>query len=81
MSDIALSMEVFKGITSLNKRPDLCVATIGNFDGVHSGHREILRQVVERARAIKGTALAFTFRPHPHLALHPEARGTPFEHL
>ncbi|MBI4378455.1 MAG: hypothetical protein HY578_05095 [Nitrospinae bacterium] len=34
-------------------------------DGVHLGHREIFRQVVERAKEIGGTSIVYTFEPHP----------------
>jgi riboflavin kinase / FMN adenylyltransferase len=42
-----------------------CVATIGNFDGLHRGHQEIIRQVVERARELNVPSAAVTFNPHP----------------
>ena len=45
--------------------------TIGNFDGVHLGHREILRRVVERARAQNLLATVVTFDPHPLRVLRP----------
>lgn len=48
------------------------VVTIGNFDGVHLGHREIFRRVVRRARECDGTAVVFTFSPHPLKLLAPE---------
>ena len=48
------------------------VVTIGNFDGVHTGHRKIFRQVVEKAREIGGTPIAITFNPHPVRVLAPE---------
>lgn len=41
------------------------VVTIGNFDGVHLGHRAILSRVCQRARELKGQAVAVTFDPHP----------------
>jgi riboflavin kinase/FMN adenylyltransferase len=41
------------------------VAAIGNFDGVHLGHREILSAVVAEARALGAQAVAITFDPHP----------------
>jgi riboflavin kinase/FMN adenylyltransferase len=48
------------------------VAAIGNFDGVHRGHREILSSVVEEARATGARAVAITFDPHPERYLRPE---------
>lgn len=47
------------------------VVTIGNFDGVHLGHREIFRRVVLRARRSGGTSVVFTFVPHPRKVLDP----------
>jgi riboflavin kinase/FMN adenylyltransferase len=47
------------------------VAVIGNFDGVHLGHREILRSVVEEARDLRARAVAITFDPHPERYLRP----------
>ena len=46
--------------------------TIGNFDGVHVGHRQILRTVVERAQARGGEAVVYTFDPHPRKVLQAE---------
>jgi len=48
------------------------VLTIGNFDGVHLGHRKIFRTVIERAREIGGTPMAMTFNPHPVRVVAPE---------
>jgi len=47
------------------------VATIGNFDGHHLGHRALLQTVVETARKAQGTALVLTFDPHPVKILAP----------
>jgi riboflavin kinase/FMN adenylyltransferase len=47
------------------------VAAIGNFDGVHCGHRQILRAVVTEARRRSLRAIAVTFDPHPEHFLHP----------
>jgi riboflavin kinase/FMN adenylyltransferase len=41
------------------------VATVGTFDGVHIGHRDILARLRERAEALSLPALLITFRPHP----------------
>ncbi|MFA4904039.1 MAG: bifunctional riboflavin kinase/FAD synthetase [Desulfobaccales bacterium] len=48
------------------------VVTIGNFDGVHLGHRAILDRVQKRARELGGQAVAVTFNPHPVKVLRPE---------
>jgi riboflavin kinase/FMN adenylyltransferase len=47
------------------------VVTIGNFDGVHLGHREIFRRVVAKARELAGLATVVTFNPHPLKVLAP----------
>jgi riboflavin kinase/FMN adenylyltransferase len=49
-----------------------CVATLGNFDGVHKGHQAVLATVVQRARAEGAQAVAVTFDPHPVAVLHPD---------
>jgi riboflavin kinase/FMN adenylyltransferase len=48
------------------------VATVGNFDGLHRGHRAILDRVIGRARERSGTSLVITFDPHPLKVLAPE---------
>jgi riboflavin kinase/FMN adenylyltransferase len=48
------------------------VATIGNFDGVHLGHRSVIAKVIARARALSGESLAITFDPHPGRVLRPD---------
>ncbi len=55
-------------ITDPLRQTDLprgCVATIGNFDGIHVGHQEIVRGVVERARELGKPSAVITFHPHP----------------
>lgn len=41
------------------------VVTIGNFDGVHNGHRALIQNTIDKARSIQGTSVAITFEPHP----------------
>lgn len=65
-------MRIIRGVKNLSETFPDPVLTIGNFDGVHLGHQAILRKVVERARAINGTSIAFTFEPHPLKVLYPE---------
>ncbi len=48
------------------------IATIGNFDGVHLGHRRILETVVARARETGRPSIAITFEPHPLSVLRPD---------
>jgi riboflavin kinase/FMN adenylyltransferase len=48
------------------------VVTIGNFDGVHLGHQQIIQECIRQARSRGLRALAFTFRPHPQSVLRPD---------
>jgi len=48
------------------------IVTIGNFDGIHLGHRAILKTVVDRAKDLDGEAVVYTFDPHPRKVLRPE---------
>ncbi len=65
-------MKIIKGVSTLKTHEAYPVLAVGNFDGVHLGHQAILRQVVERARKVGGTALAMTFDPHPVKVLFPD---------
>lgn len=58
-------MKVVHGLDSIDKPFTRAVLTIGNFDGVHLGHQALFNEVISRARAIRGTAVALTFDPHP----------------
>lgn len=48
------------------------VVAIGNFDGVHRGHRAVIGAALSRARALGRKAAALTFSPHPRLFLRPQ---------
>jgi len=47
------------------------VVAIGNFDGVHRGHRAVIAAAVDRAMGLRRPAVALTFEPHPRLLLRP----------
>ena len=65
-------MRTIAGIDALDRALRRPIVTIGNFDGVHLGHRAILKTVVERAQDLRGEAVVYTFEPHPRKVLHPE---------
>ena len=48
------------------------VITIGNFDGVHRGHQQIIGETIRQARSLGCEAVALTFRPHPQSVLRPD---------
>lgn len=64
-------MPVFRSVEQIPAEFGPSVAAIGNFDGVHLGHREILTSVVAEARALSVRAIAVTFDPHPEQFLRP----------
>ncbi|HYE54524.1 MAG TPA: bifunctional riboflavin kinase/FAD synthetase [Chitinophagaceae bacterium] len=45
------------------------VVTIGTFDGVHTGHQKILRQLKDEAAEVNGETVLITFHPHPRKVL------------
>jgi riboflavin kinase/FMN adenylyltransferase len=68
-------LRVVEGSGQLERPLRRCVLTIGNFDGLHGGHRSILDTVVQRAAARRGEAAVYTFEPHPRKVL--RADGEP----
>jgi riboflavin kinase/FMN adenylyltransferase len=65
-------MRVCSGSETFPPEKRGCVLTIGNFDGVHLGHRAVLGSAIERARTLGVSAVAYTFHPHPRRVLEPE---------
>lgn len=66
-------MELIRGQHTIRPRHHGCVATIGNFDGVHLGHQAILRQVAGHAVALGLPTLVITFEPQPQEFFAPAA--------
>jgi riboflavin kinase / FMN adenylyltransferase len=65
-------VKVFDDIPTLRAHLRDTVATVGNFDGVHRGHRAIIDRVLSRSRATGGSSLLVTFEPHPLKVLAPD---------
>lgn len=63
-------MQVYRDLTHLPGFRN-AVITIGTFDGVHAGHRRIIRQLQEAAAACNGETVIVTFDPHPREVLFP----------
>jgi riboflavin kinase/FMN adenylyltransferase len=69
-------MNIYRQLADLPAATTPIVATIGNFDGVHLGHRKLLKQVTDRAQALGLPSMAVTFSPHPEQVLFPERKLT-----
>ncbi|MGB6745716.1 MAG: adenylyltransferase/cytidyltransferase family protein, partial [Terracidiphilus sp.] len=63
--------KIFRSLAEIPAGFGPSVATIGNFDGVHLGHRAILSAVAAQARELNARAVAITFDPHPEQVLRP----------
>lgn len=59
-------------MTSLRVDGRRRIVTLGNFDGVHRGHQEIVQRAASFARASGGVTVAVTFHPHPTAVLYPD---------
>ncbi len=64
-------MKIYNHINDF-QRLNNAVVTIGTFDGVHQGHRQIIARLKELARQTGGETVILTFFPHPRMIIHPE---------
>jgi riboflavin kinase/FMN adenylyltransferase len=66
-------MEFIRGLHNLRPHHRGCVATIGNFDGVHRGHQAVIGQLAEKAEQWRLPTLVMLFEPQPLEFLRPQA--------
>ena len=66
-------MRLIRGLHNLRPEDRGCVATIGNFDGVHLGHRAVFKRLLGCGRALALPATVITFEPQPMEYFAPEA--------
>ncbi len=69
-------MQIFRQYSDIPDRHRGSVAAIGNFDGVHRGHLEVIRAAGEHAEREGGRVSVVTFEPHPRQHINPD--GAPF---
>ena len=71
-------MELIRGLHNLKKQPG-CILTIGNFDGVHLGHQEILKKLVSKSKKMGLPSLVVSFSVTPETFFgRPKARLSSF---
>ena len=58
-------MQRWNGLSQVPAGVGPSVVTIGNFDGVHRGHAQVITRLVDRARELSACSVAITFDPHP----------------
>jgi len=65
-------MQVFRSLDEVPAQFGPTVLSVGNFDGVHRAHQQVVSHMAERAHAIGGQAVVVTFEPHPLRILRPD---------
>ena len=58
-------MELIRGIHNIQHRHHGCVLSIGNFDGVHLGHAQIIKKLLKKAKQYQVPSMTMTFEPQP----------------
>ena len=67
-------MKVYLNINEFKTNSKTAVTT-GTFDGVHSGHKVVINQLINAAKKIDGESVLLTFFPHPRMVLSPDDQG------
>ncbi|MFZ2196921.1 MAG: bifunctional riboflavin kinase/FAD synthetase [Thermodesulfovibrionales bacterium] len=65
-------MILITDLSKIDKKFNGSIITLGNFDGLHLGHQELIRKIILRAEETGGLSMVVTFRPHPLKILAPE---------
>lgn len=58
-------MRLIRGLNHLEPLRNGCVLTIGNFDGLHLGHQQVIEKLAERGRSLNLPVVAMVFEPQP----------------
>jgi riboflavin kinase/FMN adenylyltransferase len=66
-------MQVFHKLEDVPPQLGPSVVSVGNFDGIHRAHLEVVRRMAESAQSLGGKAVVVTFEPHPLRILRPDA--------
>src|SRR5215469_15178920 len=65
-------MRIFRAIEEVPDNFGPSVVSVGNFDGVHCGHQQVVKEMVRRAHETGSRSIAVTFEPHPLRILRPD---------
>ncbi len=68
-------MKTIKSYRELPNEAKACVVALGNFDGVHKGHRKIIEETIKIAKDKKTKSAVMTFEPHPAAILRPDNKN------
>ena len=58
-------MKIIRGIDNLNNEFTQCVVTLGNFDGVHLGHQQLINHLIEQGKKLNLPTVVMLFEPQP----------------
>lgn len=66
-------MRIIRGLHNLHLFKHSCVVSIGNFDGVHLGHQQLITKSVKAAKKLKVPSVVITFEPQPNEYFNPKS--------
>jgi len=66
-------MKIFEGFENIDLITS-SVVTIGTYDGIHAGHKKVLKKLTTEAKKEHCVSVVITFSPHPRLVLYPEQK-------